>query len=54
MDCHRLPLRANCFHMNRGYPGLFLAGQTTLPGYGVGAAMMSGVFAAQACSGGIE
>jgi phytoene desaturase len=28
--------------------GLFLAGQTTFPGYGVGAAMMSGIFAAQA------
>jgi phytoene dehydrogenase-like protein len=28
--------------------GLFLAGQTTFPGYGVGAAMMSGVFAAEA------
>jgi phytoene dehydrogenase-like protein len=28
--------------------GLFLAGQTTFPGYGVGAAMTSGVFAAQA------
>ena len=29
-------------------PGLFLAGQTTFPGYGVGAAMMSGIFAAEA------
>lgn len=29
-------------------PGLFLAGQTTWPGYGVGAAMMSGIFAAEA------
>ncbi len=28
--------------------GLFLAGQTTFPGYGVGAAMMSGIFAAHA------
>jgi phytoene desaturase len=28
--------------------GLFLAGQTTFPGYGVGAAMMSGIFAAEA------
>jgi hypothetical protein len=31
-----------------GIPGLFLAGQTTYPGYGVGAAMMSGIFAAEA------
>jgi phytoene desaturase len=31
-----------------GIPGLFLAGQTTFPGYGVGAAMMSGIFAAEA------
>jgi phytoene dehydrogenase-like protein len=29
-------------------PGLFLAGQTTYPGYGVGSAMMSGIFAAEA------
>lgn len=29
-------------------PGLFLAGQTTFPGYGVGPAMMSGIFAAEA------
>jgi phytoene dehydrogenase-like protein len=29
-------------------PGLFQAGQTTFPGYGVGPAMMSGIFAAQA------
>jgi phytoene desaturase len=29
-------------------PGLFLAGQTTFPGYGVGSAMMSGIFAAEA------
>jgi len=29
-------------------PGLFLAGQTTYPGYGVGTAMMSGIFAAEA------
>jgi phytoene dehydrogenase-like protein len=29
-------------------PGLFLAGQTTFPGYGVGTAMMSGIFAAEA------
>jgi phytoene desaturase len=29
-------------------PGLFLAGQTTFPGYGVGASMMSGIFAAEA------
>ena len=29
-------------------PGLYLAGQTTFPGYGVGAAMMSGIFAAEA------
>ncbi len=28
--------------------GLFMAGQTTFPGYGVGTAMMSGVFAAEA------
>ncbi len=28
-------------------PGLFLAGQTTFPGYGVGTAMMSGIFAAE-------
>ena len=28
--------------------GLFLACQTTFPGYGVGAAMMSGIFAAEA------
>jgi phytoene desaturase len=28
--------------------GLFLAGQTTFPGYGVGTAMMSGIFAAEA------
>lgn len=31
-----------------GIRGLFLAGQTTFPGYGVGAAMMSGIFAAEA------
>jgi phytoene desaturase len=31
-----------------GIPGLYLAGQTTFPGYGVGPAMMSGVFAAEA------
>lgn len=30
-----------------GTPGLFLAGQTTYPGYGVGSAMMSGVFVAE-------
>lgn len=30
-----------------GIPGLFLAGQTTFPGYGVGATMMSGIFAAE-------
>jgi len=29
-------------------PGLFLAGQTTFPGFGVGPAMMSGIFAAEA------
>ena len=29
-------------------PGLFLAGQTTYPGFGVVAAAMSGVFAADA------
>jgi phytoene desaturase len=29
-------------------PGLFMAGQTTFPGYGVGTAMMSGIFAAEA------
>jgi phytoene desaturase len=29
-------------------PGLFLAGQTTFPGYGVGTAMMSGIFAGEA------
>jgi phytoene dehydrogenase-like protein len=29
-------------------PGLFMAGQTTFPGYGVGTAMMSGVLAAEA------
>jgi len=28
--------------------GLFQAGQTTFPGYGVGNAMMSGIFAAEA------
>lgn len=28
--------------------GLFLAGQTTFPGYGVGAAMMSGILPAEA------
>lgn len=28
--------------------GLFLTGQTTFPGYGAGAAMMSGIFAAEA------
>ena len=31
-----------------GIPGLFFAGQTCYPGYGVGPAMMSGLFAAQA------
>lgn len=31
-----------------GIPGLLLAGQTCYPGYGVGPAMMSGLFAAQA------
>lgn len=35
------------FPHNSGIPGLFLAGQTTFPGYGVGAAMMSGIFAAE-------
>lgn len=29
-------------------PGLFLAGQTTFPGYGVAPVMMSGIFAAEA------
>jgi phytoene dehydrogenase-like protein len=29
-------------------PGLYLAGQTTFPGYGVGPAMLSGIFAADA------
>lgn len=29
-------------------PGLFLAGQTTFPGYGIGTAIMSGIFASQA------
>jgi hypothetical protein len=29
-------------------PGLFLAGQTTFPGYGVGPSMLSGIFAAEA------
>jgi phytoene dehydrogenase-like protein len=28
-------------------PGLFLAGQTTYPGFGVGSAAMSGIFAAE-------
>jgi phytoene desaturase len=28
-------------------PGLFLAGQTTFPGYGIGPAMMSGIFASE-------
>jgi phytoene desaturase len=36
------------FPRRSGIPGLFLAGQTTFPGYGVGAAMMSGIFAAEA------
>jgi phytoene desaturase len=36
------------FPHDSGIPGLFLAGQTTFPGYGVGAAMMSGLFAAKA------
>jgi phytoene desaturase len=36
------------FPHDPGIPGLFLAGQTTFPGYGVGAAMMSGLFAARA------
>jgi phytoene desaturase len=31
-------------------PGLFLAGQTTFPRYGAGAAMMSSIFAAEALS----
>jgi phytoene dehydrogenase-like protein len=29
-------------------PGLYMAGQTTFPGYGVGTSMMSGIFAAEA------
>ena len=40
------------FPHNSGIPGLFLAGQTTFPGYGVGAAIMSGIFAAEALSDG--
>jgi phytoene dehydrogenase-like protein len=35
------------FPHTSGLLGLFLAGQTTFPGYGVGAAMMSGIFAAE-------
>ena len=31
-----------------GIPGLFMAGQTTWPGFGVGPSMMSGIFAAEA------
>jgi phytoene dehydrogenase-like protein len=31
-----------------GVPGLYQAGQTTYPGYGVGPAAMSGIFAAEA------
>lgn len=36
------------FPHRSGIAGLFLAGQTTFPGYGVGAAMMSGLSAADA------
>ena len=36
------------FPHDPGIPGLFLAGQTTFPGFGVGPAMMSGIFAAEA------
>lgn len=36
------------FPHTSGIPGLFLAGQTTFPGYGIGPAMMSGIFAAEA------
>jgi phytoene desaturase len=38
------------FPHHSGIPGLFLAGQTTFPGYGVGPAIMSGIFAAEALS----
>lgn len=38
------------FPYESGIAGLVLAGQTTFPGYGVGAAMMSGIFAAEALS----
>jgi len=31
-------------------PGLYLAGQTTFPGFGVANAAMSGIFAAEALS----
>jgi phytoene dehydrogenase-like protein len=34
--------------------GLFLAGQTTFPGYGVSPAMMSGIFAAEALQGSLN
>jgi phytoene desaturase len=36
------------FPHNSGVPGLYQAGQTTYPGYGVGPAAMSGIFAAEA------
>lgn len=38
---HRTPLR-----------GLYLAGQTTFPGYGVPSAILSGIQAAEAATGG--
>jgi phytoene desaturase len=40
-------LRAQFLHASQ-IPGLYQAGQTTYPGYGVGPAAMSGIFAAEA------
>jgi phytoene dehydrogenase-like protein len=39
-------LRAQFPHASQ-IPGLYQAGQTTYPGYGVGPAAMSGIFAAE-------
>ncbi|HET9652287.1 MAG TPA: NAD(P)/FAD-dependent oxidoreductase [Usitatibacter sp.] len=36
-----------------GIRGLFMAGQTTFPGYGVAPSMMSGIFAAEAATAGL-